>query len=123
MAKPSDKFKRGKWVRVMPSVPTEKQLLHIPYAKRTSRNGTEIMYDNFAGGIFQIIEVSDGDFTVCLNVEGRRRWFDPSWLVIVEDPYRLMETNERFKEGQRQIKAADKFRDRIFKEYIFNKER
>lgn len=123
MAKPSSKFKIGKWVRVMPSVPTEKQLLHVPYGKRTGKDGTEIMYENFVGGIFQIIEVCDGDFTVCLNVAGRKRWFDPDWLITVEHPYRLMETNERFAEGQRQIKAADKFRDQIFKEHIFNKER
>ena len=121
MAKPSDKFKVGSWVRVMPTVPTDKQLLHIPYNKRTARDGTEIMYDYFAGGIYQILEAVDGDFTICLNVDGKRRWFDPDWLITVDDPHRLMETDERYKEGLRQVKAADDFRDKIFRDYIYKK--
>ena len=116
MAKPSDKFKVGKWVRVMPTPPTEKQLLRVPYKKRTTHRGTEVIYENFAGGIYPIAEVCDGDFTVCLNIDGRRRWFDPDWLITVDDPDRLREQDVRFREGLRQMEAADRRRDEIFKQ-------
>lgn len=119
MVKPSNKFKKGKWVRVMPTPPTEKQLLRIPHTKRVARDGTEIDYDRMAGGIYQILEVCDGDFTVCLFVCERRRWFDPDWLITVDDPERLRDQDIRFKEGMRQIEAADKRRDEIFK-HIFS---
>ena len=118
MSKPSDKFKEGGWVRVMPAAPTDKQLLRLPRPKRTARDGTIIMYEYFAGGIYQVTEVCNGDFTVALNIDGRARWFDPDWLITVEDPDRLKEQDIRFKEGMRQIEAADKRRDEIFKHML-----
>jgi hypothetical protein len=116
VAKPSDKFKVGKWVRVMPSPPTEKQLLRVPETKRVSRGGTVIMYEHFVGGIYQIANVCDGDFTICLNIEGRGRWFDPDWLITVDEPERRKDQDIRLKEGLRQMEAADRRRDEIFKQ-------
>lgn len=116
MSKPSDKFKPGGWVRVMPTPPTEKQLLRVPHGKRRGYGWTDPPdYSAMAGGIYQIIDVSDGDFTVCLNVDGYERWFAPDWLITIEDPERIKEQDARFKEGLKQIKAADTRRDEIFK--------
>jgi hypothetical protein len=116
VTKPSDKFKVGKWVRVMPRPPTEKQLLRVPQTKRVSSGGTVIMYENFVGGIYQIAEVCDGDFTICLNIEKRRRWFDPDWLITVDEPERLRKQDIQLKEGLRQMEAANRRRDEIFKQ-------
>ena len=119
MSKPSDKFKQGGWVRVMPSPPTEAQLLRVPHNKRRDDGwNPPPNYTEMAGGIYQILDVSDGDFTICLNVGGYERWFDPDWLITVEDPERLKEQDIRFKEGMKQIEAADKRRDEIFKHML-----
>ena len=116
MAKPSDKFKVGGWVRVSPAKLTEKQLLRVPHRKRyTSVLGGGVNYEVAAGGIYEIIEVCDGDFTVCLDVEGQIGWFAPDWLITIEDPTRAKEQDVRWKEGMKQIQAADRRRDEIFK--------
>jgi len=73
-------------------------------------------YKDSAGGIYQIAEVSDGDFTVCLIVGRYRRWFAPDWLITIDDPDRVREQDVRFKEGLRQMEAADRKRDEIFKQ-------
>ena len=117
MSKPSDKFKVGGWVRVMPTPPTEKQLLRVPHPKRQSYGWAPPPdYSETAGGIYQVVEVSDGDFTVCLSVKGNNRWFAPDWLITIEDPERVREQDIRFKEGLKQIEAADRRRDEIFKQ-------
>ena len=117
MSKPSDKFKVGGWVRVMPKPPTEKQLLRVPYNKRRDYLSM-VDYKTTAGGIYQIKEVCDGDFTVCLFVGGFTRWFAPDWLITIEETERVKEQDARFKEGLRQMQAADRRRDEIFKHML-----
>ena len=119
MAKPSDKFKVGNWVRVKPAPPTDKELLRVPHNKRRDSSYRTADYETTAGGIYQIAEVCDGDFTICLIVGHYRRWFAPDWLITIDDPDRVREQDLMFKEGLRQMNAADRRRDEIFK-HIFS---